>query len=113
MMGLSLGVCCSVLLGVPCLVRLEQLHIGRDDVTADVLQHLRLRKELVVHGGGDGRQKANGRGDEQVVVRSDARAHLEVSRGGAVEVYRSCKPLSSDSSSQSKRYLTNLLKSVL
>ena len=40
---------------------------------ADVLQHVGLRKELVVHRRRDGRQEADRRGDEQVLVRREAR----------------------------------------
>ena len=51
------------------LVRLQQLHVGRDDLAAHVVEHLGRREEVVVDGGGDRGEEADRSGHEQVLGR--------------------------------------------
>ena len=66
------------------LVRLQQLHVGRDDLAAHVVEHLGRREEVVVHGGGDRRQEADRGGHEQVLGR--CRLRVRVKAGPRVRV---------------------------
>ena len=57
---------------------LQQLDVGRDDLATDVVKHLGRREEVVVYGGGDGRQEAHGGRHEQVLVRVEPGRHQHV-----------------------------------
>ncbi len=57
------------------LVLSEQLHVGSDDLLADVLQHLGRGEEPVVDGGGDGGEELDRSGHEVVLVRRQPRLH--------------------------------------